>query len=206
MGLDRREGEYLVRRARDVIQSRLIGEQPPPAAEVSPGLTEKRGAFVTIRTHPENRLRGCIGFPEPIYPLHVAVERAALAAAFEDPRFPPLTLRELPVITIEVSVLSPLKRLKPESAEDLPKMIVIGRDGLVVRKTPFSGLLLPQVPVEEGWGPLEFLDYSCLKAGMEPGCWRDPGVEVYSFTAQIFAEESPLGNIVEIRLSESGGG
>ncbi len=161
---------------------------------------ERAGAFVTLKTHPDGRLRGCIGYPEPVLPLSRAVVRAAISAATQDPRFYPLTPAELPRVTVEVSVLTPPEPLMAEDRERLPEMIVVGRDGLIVRAGPWSGLLLPQVPVEWGWDSREFLDQTCLKAGLSPGCWRRPDVEVLRFTAIVFAEESPLGRVVRERL------
>lgn len=192
------EGTFLVRIARTTIASFFATGRIPEIRPPYPKLEEKSGAFVTLNTYPEGELRGCIGFPEPLLPLYKAVMRAALAAAFEDPRFPPLSESELSEVVIEVSVLTPPERIDliPESREDLPKLIEVGRHGLIVRKGPFSGLLLPQVAVEYSWDPAEFLDHTCLKAGLRPKCWLTEGIEVYRFSAIVFAEESPNGEVV----------
>lgn len=192
----------MVRLARASIASffasgRVLEMRPP-----YPRLEEKAGAFVTLNTYPEGELRGCIGFPEPIYPLYKAVIRAALAAALEDPRFPPLSEGELSEVTVEVSVLTPPERIDNlvERREDLPKLIEVGKHGIIVRRGPFSGLLLPQVAVEYGWRSSEFLDHTCMKAGMRRDCWLMEGTEVYRFSAIVFSERSPNGEVLREEL------
>jgi len=191
------DGEFLVKLARKAITTMLTtGEKIEPPKDVNPKLLEKRGVFVTLHTYPDHKLRGCIGFPEPISPLVYATIEAALLSAFEDPRFPPLQLSELDKVIIEVSILTKPKLLKVESPSEYLSKIVIGRDGLLIRRGFYSGLLLPQVPVEEGWNVLEFISYCCLKAGLPPDCWRDLRTQVYTFQSIIFCEESPKGKII----------
>ncbi len=190
-------GIYLVKLARKAIGTYLIEEkkvEEEPPYEI---LRSKFGVFVTINTHPDGRLRGCIGYPEPVLPIYKATIEAAIAAAFEDPRFLPLQIGELDKIVVEVSVLSPPERIEAEDRSKLPELVEVGKHGLMVRSGPFGGLLLPQVAVEYGWNSREFLDQTCLKAGMAPGCWLSEEVEVYRFSARIFKEESPAGEIVE---------
>ena len=196
------EGSFLVRLARASISSffangRILDVKPPYRR-----LEGKYGAFVTLNTYPDSELRGCIGFPEPIYPLYKAVIRAALAAAFEDPRFPPLSESELDSILIEVSVLTPPERIDTtvKRREELPKLIEVGKHGIIVRRGIFSGLLLPQVAVEYNWDSREFLDQTCVKAGMHRGCWLLEGTEVYRFSAIIFAEKTPNGEVLREEL------
>lgn len=198
MHLELDEGSFLVRLARMSIVSFFTNKEILEIKPPYPKLEEKSGAFVTLNTYPEGELRGCIGFPEPIYPLYKAVVRAALAAAFEDPRFPPLSEDEIDRVTIEVSVLTPPERIDTmvSRREELPELIVVGKHGLIVRRNRFSGLLLPQVAVEYSWSPEEFLDQTCIKAWMRPGCWLSEGTEVYRFSALIFTEESPNGKVV----------
>ncbi len=167
---------------------------------LNPKFQEKAGAFVTLKTYPEGHLRGCIGYPEPTFPLYQAVIRAAISAATQDPRFYPVTPGELPNLTVEVSVLTPPEPLRVDDRSKLPGLIMVGRDGLIVRAGPWSGLLLPQVPVEWGWDSREFLDQTCVKAGLPPGCWMRPDVEVFRFTAIVFAEEKPMGRVVREEL------
>jgi len=195
------EGEFLVNLARESVEKSFVGEKPD-FSRVPQKLKRKGAAFVTIEKLEGGRknLRGCIGFVEPVKPLYLTVHEAALAAAFEDPRFPPLRVSETPLVTYEVSVLSPIRRLEGRP-EDRPKLVVVGKMGLIAKKGFFSGLLLPQVPVEEGWGETEFLSYTCLKAGLHPECWREDDVEFYFFTARIFAEEFPGGPVRERKLS-----
>lgn len=129
-------------------------------------------------------LRGCIGHVIGFVPLWRAVEENAVAAAFNDPRFPPLDAGELDAVRIEISVLSPLVGCPPEE-------IRVGRDGLLVERGSSRGLLLPQVATEYGWDRDTFLDHTCRKAGLERGCWRDPATSISRFSAEIFSETSP---------------
>ncbi len=192
------EGEYLVRLARKSIEHYMergsVLEVDPPY----PKLKSSCGAFVTLNTYPEGNLRGCIGYPEPVLPLYRAVIRAAIAAAFEDPRFPPLAKEELDRVTVEVSILTPPERIddRVESRLDLPRLVVVGKHGLIVRRGMYSGLLLPQVAVEYSWDSEEFLSQTCMKAGMWVDCWLKEGTEVYRFAAEIFEEEEPRGRVV----------
>lgn len=144
--------------------------------------TRKCGAFVTLSEN--GQLRGCIGFTEPIFPLWQTISRAAVAAATQDPRFPPLSKDELSEIKIEISVLTP-----PVKVKDIDE-IRVGTHGLVVKKGGYSGLLLPQVATEYGWNRLQFLDQTCRKAGLMPGEWKN-GAEIYRFSAEVFNEKGP---------------
>lgn len=193
-----REGEFLVKLARRAVEVYLAeGRFLEPPKEVSRSLCEKRGVFVTLnRVEGEGReLRGCIGFPYPIYPLVEATVKAAVESAVGDPRFPPVTLREMDSIAVEVSVLTPPEELRVDDPRRLPSLIKVGRDGLIVRRGVYSGLLLPQVPVEEGWDSEEFLCYCCLKAGLQPDAWLLRGTRVYRFEAEVFEEEYPRGPV-----------
>ncbi|MDD4951694.1 MAG: AmmeMemoRadiSam system protein A [Desulfovibrionaceae bacterium] len=145
----------------------------PPAALSAPS-----GAFVTLKKN--GVLRGCIGRLSADAPLYLAVVRMARAAAFEDPRFPPLDPAEFKDLSFEISVISPFKRIK-DIAE-----VRVGEHGLLMRRGFRSGLLLPQVPGEWGWDRDEFLEHTCLKAGLPGDCWRDPSTEIYVFTAEVF--------------------
>ena len=177
--LDREERGKLLRLAREALEAHYAGGVPPEPTEPSARLRQKRGAFVTLTEG--GRLRGCIGYVEPVVPLWRAVREIAVAAAVSDPRFPPVTAGELESLRIEISALSPLERC------DDPVLVTVGRHGLVVRQGGRSGLLLPQVPEEQGWDREEFLDHTCRKAGLHPDAWRS-GAELYTFTAQVFHE------------------
>lgn len=141
-------------------------------------LEQELGAFVTLKK--DGQLRGCIGHVVAQGPLVETLEHLAKAAAFEDPRFSPVTLEELDQLTIEVSIMGPLT-LCPD-----PELIEIGRHGLYIRKSLHAGLLLPQVAVEQGWDRETFLDQTCLKAGLPKGSWRKSRVELWWFEAVIF--------------------
>lgn len=146
---------------------------------------DKRGCFVTLKE--DDALRGCIGFPEPVLPLGEALGEAARATS-EDPRFPPVKPKELSDIKIEISVLTVPKLFAGEKKE-LPNIIKIGVDGLIMRRGFYSGLLLPQVATEWHFGKEEFLDQTCIKAGLNPGEWLDKDVQVYTFQAEVFSEK-----------------
>lgn len=158
-------------------------------------LREKRGAFVTLKGYPENELRGCIGYIEPVYPLGEIAMRAAIAAALEDPRFAPLSAGELKKVVMELSVLGIPQQIKAQPSDKLIRQINIGRDGLIVRQGLKQGLLLPQVAIEHKINGEEFLAHCCIKAGLPPGAWTDPSVNVLKFQAEVFSEESPGGKV-----------
>ncbi|MEM0127965.1 MAG: TIGR00296 family protein [Thermoplasmatales archaeon] len=155
---------------------------------------EKRGVFTTLNTV-SGELRGCIGFPEPVYPLGEAIIRSAISAAVNDPRFPPVTKEEMDNIIVEVSLLTKPVTLKVNKRSEAPSAIVVGRDGLIAERDGYSGLLLPQVAVEEKMNGTDFLNSVCWKAGMEPECWKDPDTSIYTFGAEIFYEAEPRGPV-----------
>jgi len=195
------EGEFLVRLARKSIEEHLSGRRVEPPTPPSERLDEKRGVFVTLYRYPSKELRGCIGLPYPTHRLVDAVIHAAISSATADPRFPPVRLREMDEIVIEVSVLTKPEEIKYDDPKKLPEKIVIGRDGLIIEAGGFSGLLLPQVPVEYNWSPEEYLMHLSLKAGLPSTYWLTGRARIYRFTAQIFAEKTPRGEIVEEKLT-----
>jgi AmmeMemoRadiSam system protein B/AmmeMemoRadiSam system protein A len=150
---------------------------PDPAG--SPKFLAARGVFVTLKKRGE--LRGCIGFIEPVAPLSQAVIRAAIYAATEDPRFPPVEPGELKDLQFELSVLTPLKEVTN------PALVQVGRHGIVVSRGGQKGVLLPQVPVENGWDRETFLDEGCLKAGLPADAWKK-GARIFVFEAIVFHE------------------
>ena len=161
---------------------------------------EKRGVFTTL-TNSSGKLRGCIGFPEPVFPLGEAVIKSAISAASSDPRFPPVTKEDMDDITVEVSMLSKPVALAVKNRKDLPSMIAVGRDGLIAERDSFSGLLLPQVAVEEKMDQKAFLKAVCWKAGMEPDCWKDGDTSISTFNAEVFYEVEPRGSVFRKVLS-----
>ncbi|ENN96334.1 AMMECR1 domain-containing protein [Methanocaldococcus villosus KIN24-T80] len=190
------EGKFAVKFARFVIENFLKGydieiENYPEV------FNEKRGCFCTLHTYPDRELRGCIGIPEPIMPLIEALKEAAISSATRDPRFPPVSLEEMDNIVIEISILTPPELIEVSHPREYLQKIKIGRDGLIIRFGPYSGLLLPQVPVEYGWDVEEFLANLCLKAGLPPDMWLDENVKIYKFQAQIFEEVEPRGEVIE---------
>ena len=179
------EGACAVRLARSVLEQKIGGTTFSPIP-LAPIFNEKRGVFVTLTR--DGELRGCIGFPYPTFPLGEAIREAAISAALQDPRFPPLRATELPCIRVEVTVLS-LPQLMTAEPAARPGAVEIGKHGLIARGYGRSGLLLPQVPVEWNWDSQEFLDHTCMKAGLPGGCWKEDCVEFYTFEGQIFHEE-----------------
>lgn len=169
----------LLRLARTTIDEYLKTGESPDYEPADPGLARRSGAFVTLKKGDE--LRGCIGHLRADMPLYQRVQELAIAAATSDPRFPPLSSEELDEVSIEISVLSPLQRITDT------RQIEVGTHGLVILQAGRQGVLLPQVPVEEGWDREEFLENLCLKAGLMPNCWTSQPA-LYTFTATVFGE------------------
>jgi len=193
--LSMEEGEKLARLARRAAENYFKNEKLILEKCTQKSFLEKRGVFVTIETYPEKNLRGCIGFPDAVMPLCDAVQQAAVSAAFEDPRFPKLDAEEMKKIVFEVSVLTKPEPIIVKDAKDYLKKIKIGEDGLIIQCGYQSGLLLPQVAVEQKWNEKEFLDNLCLKAGLMPDALHDKKTKIWKFQAQIFSEEKPEGKI-----------
>jgi uncharacterized protein (TIGR00296 family) len=194
------EGEFAVKLARQSIEAHLKGGNARPQSNAPASFSEKLGVFVTLEHFPSKELRGCIGFPQPVAPLAEGIAEAAVLAATEDPRFPKVEARELPNLVIEVSVLTKPEQIVCKNPKDILKQVKVGRDGLTVSEGYFSGLLLPQVPVEHNWKEDEFLAQTCWKAGLPPDSWLKPNVKVCRFQAQVFSEETPGGKVVEKKL------
>jgi AmmeMemoRadiSam system protein A len=172
---ERRELLAIARRAASsFVREGKVPEETP----ASPRLSAPGAAFVTLTQ--EGHLRGCIGYTEAAAPLYRTIQECAVAAATEDPRFPPVGPSEVDSLHIEISVLTPLVPVRPEEVE-------VGVHGLMIRKGERRGLLLPQVATEYGWDRPEFLSNVCRKAGLPPDEWRK-GAELYSFTAEVFGE------------------
>lgn len=161
--------------------------EPPPEPAGQPSLLEDSGAFVTL--HLLGELRGCIGYIEAESPLYKTVEEAAHKAAFEDPRFAPLKSEELRNVEIEISVLSPLRKIGD------PNEVEVGKHGLVIDAGYARGLLLPQVAVEYGWNREQFLSYTARKAGLPADAWKKKNVSLYVFTSDVFSESDILAKM-----------
>jgi hypothetical protein len=196
------EGEYLVRLARRAIETRLKTGKTITPAEASEKLRLQCGVFVTLNkvSGASHSLRGCIGFPYPMKPLAEAVVDSAISAALKDPRFEPVSAKEMGSIVVEVSVLTPPETISVDRPDQYPDKVKVGKDGLIVSRGSNRGLLLPQVPIEWGWDAEEFLTQCCLKAWLPPDAWLLPGTEISRFQAIIFAEEEPGGQIKRVEL------
>jgi AmmeMemoRadiSam system protein A len=166
--------------ARRALTAQVTGGTPPPASSAM-DLPEASGVFVTIKARGE--LRGCLGTLKATGPLAEQVARCAADAASEDPRFSPVTVSQLRDLSVEVSVLGPLERIDPTD----PDAITIGRHGLVAEQGSQRGLLLPQVATEWGWTIEQFLQQTCLKAGLRRDAWQH-GAGISRFDAEVFGE------------------
>ncbi|RAP53255.1 MAG: AMMECR1 domain-containing protein [Methanosphaera sp. rholeuAM270] len=184
--LTQEEGQLLIKIARDNIEAYLKGGQLTLPKNLPEIFHEKLGVFVTLSLN--SNLRGCIGYPEPYFPLIDALLDVSISAAFDDPRFNPLSLKEFDKIKIEVSVLTKPTLMEVNEYDDYHDLIEIGRDGLIIEDDYHRGLLLPQVPTEQKWDTLTFLENLCYKAGLPKNSWKDDNTKIYSFQAQIFEE------------------
>ena len=184
------ERQYLLAVARETIAAELEKRKPQyPSGEAakSPVLRQPCGAFVTLHKNVggasgERSLRGCIGRMSANLPLEETVRIMAREAAFGDPRFPSLKSGELEQCHIEISALSPMS-VCPD-----PQQVKVGVHGLYLVRGGWSGVLLPQVPVEQGWDLDEYLDYICVKASLPPDSYKAPDATLYTFTAVVFGE------------------
>ncbi len=197
------DGRILVAIARRSVELHFEGRRFAPPEDLPEKLLRPGAAFVTIesvvRRGPGEtgyELRGCIGAVRPVEPLAVTVANVAVEAAFADPRFPPLERDELERVVFEVTVLGPMEEL-PRDPAGRADSVKVGVHGLYVEAPPHAGLLLPQVAVDEGWDAMTFLSWACVKAGLKPTCWYEPWVRVYRYTARIFREREPRGEVYE---------
>jgi AmmeMemoRadiSam system protein A len=173
---------FLLRLARDSMAAFAAGDVFKDPADV-PGSTRKvQGAFVSL--HKAGQLRGCIGYVEGIKPLWQAVRDLAVEASAHDPRFAPVRPREVEEVDVEISVLTPLERIKG------PGDVEVGAHGLLIRSAGRSGLLLPQVATQHAWDAEKFLEQTCWKAGLPLDEWRHARAELYRFGAEVFDEKA----------------
>jgi len=199
--LSLKEGKIATRFARNVVESYVKNEkiQSFNFGEI---FNQELGVFITLHTYPTHDLRGCIGIPHPVMLLKKAIVEAARSAT-RDPRFSPLEEGELDKIIIEVTVLTKPKLIEANQPNEYLTAIEIGRDGLIVEQGSYTGLLLPQVPVEQNWNKEEFLSNTCMKAWLPPDAWFDKSTKIYKFSGQIFTEIEPKGGIKEKNLDGS---
>lgn len=177
--LSRSDKSTLLKIARTTLEKYLAGDAVPEF-EVSDNLKKFGAAFVTLTEN--GQLRGCIGRTTASEPLFKTVENCAIDAAISDPRFPPVTRKELGKLHIEISVLSPMQPVK--SLDE----IEVGRDGLMIFKGSNRGLLLPQVATDYGWDRKTFLEQTSSKAGLNKDAYKDPDAILFKFQAVIFEE------------------
>ena len=168
----------MVELAREAVRRAVLGE-PPPEPGDDPALDALHGAFVTL--HKEGKLRGCIGHPLPVESLGPTMLACSRASALEDSRFLPVTPEELDGLQVEVSVLTPPRRISD------PSEVEVGRHGLIIGQGGQRGLLLPQVPTSLGWDRQTFLSHTCLKAGLDRNAWKK-GATIEVFEAQVFGD------------------
>jgi len=189
------DGVLLVKAARRAVTELLSnGNRIKLESDIEEKFSFNSGVFVTLN-NPDG-LRGCIGFPMPEKKLSHAIVDGAIAAATEDPRFPSVKTNELNDIVFEVTVLTPPVEIDVSDPMEYLEKIKVGRDGLIIRHSFSSGLLLPQVPVEYGWNVEEFLQHTCEKAGLARDTWKNESVKIEKFEGIIFKEETPNGVIV----------
>jgi uncharacterized protein (TIGR00296 family) len=202
MALSLEDGREAVALARTTLDAFVNGRKPRTRTWDQGIMSEMRGVFVTLNSTGavSERLRGCIGFPYPVKKLGEAIQDATVAAASEDPRFPPVTTAELDGIEVEVSVLTKPSPIEPKRRQDAPMFVRIGVDGLIVSRSYASGLLLPQVATEFGMDSEEFLAQACMKAGLTPDAWLDSDTKLQVFQAEIFAERSPRGVVERVKI------
>lgn len=171
---------FLLRLARETLAAHLAGGRAPrPPAEGE--LARPLGAFVTLVTRERGALRGCMGTMSSDAALVDTIAAMAVAAGTRDPRFAAVEPGELSGLLVEISVLGPLRQVRPDEVE-------VGRDGLLVTRAGRRGVLLPQVAVEHGWDRERFLAHTCLKAGLPEGAWRENDTRIEAFTATVFGE------------------
>jgi len=188
------DGVVLVKTARKAVTKFLSnGNRMKLESDLEEKFSFNSGVFVTLN-NPDG-LRGCIGFPMPEKKLSHAIIEGAIAAAIEDPRFPSVKTNELNDIVFEVTVLTPPVEIDVSDPMEYLEKIKVGRDGLIIRHSFSSGLLLPQVPVEYSWNVEEFLQHTCEKAGLTRDTRKNESVKIEKFEGIIFKEETPNGAI-----------
>jgi uncharacterized protein (TIGR00296 family) len=195
------DGTKAVQFARQVIHN-YVGGRKIASSDLGRVFQEKQGVFVTLHTFPDHELRGCIGIPLPVMSLQEAIVESAQSVT-QDPRFPPLQESELDAILVEMTVLTKPELIKVKQPKDYMNNIQIGRDGLIVEHGFYKGLLLPQVPVEQGWDLEEYLSQTCMKAGAPADAWFEKTTRISKFQGQIFTEVKPHGPVQETRLDGS---
>jgi len=178
--LDDSDKAALLKLARKTLEAHFADESTPKCPSSHMALTEQKGAFVSL--HRGEELRGCIGQLYPDRELSKVVQHCVLSAAREDMRFMSVEGDELADLSIEISVLSPFRRV--QNIEE----IEVGKHGLYIAQERFQGLLLPQVATQYRWDRKKFLEQTCLKAGLQKSAWQDPQTIIHTFEAEVFSD------------------
>lgn len=190
------QGTKLIKFAREVISSHFYNRNVDISKEFKKEFSMPGRVFTTL--YMKGMLRGCIGNLDGNRALYEAVAFSAMNAAFKDPRFPTLTKEEFDMVRIDLSVLNEPRAIMASNADDYVKSIEIGKDGLIVANGYASGLLLPQVALEQKWDAIAFLRHTCLKAGLQEDEWKDmEKCRVLKFQADVFSEKEPNGEIIK---------
>jgi len=171
----------LLRLAHAAVEAAVRGDAPPAWRRDDATLTAPGAAFVTLRERASGELRGCRGEVMAVRPLAESVIEGAVAAALDDPRFPPVREEEIPSLVFELSVLTPMRAVRPDEVE-------VPRHGVMISHRGRRGLLLPQVAPEQGWGRDELLAGVCRKAGLPSTAWRDAGARLEVFEAEVWGD------------------
>ena len=188
------DGKVLVKMARSVVTEYITNNNKVFDHDFKEKFSFNAGVFVTIND--KSGLRGCIGYPLAVKKLSDALTDAAISASTDDPRFPSIRQNELNDLVFEVTILSETEEISASLSDEIIQEIKIGRDGLIIEKNFYSGLLLPQVPVEYNWNVVDFLNHTCHKAGLPNGSWKDKDTKISKFQGIIFREILPNGEII----------
>ncbi len=197
-------GFYLVKLARYAAECWIIkNELPIPIEPIPEQAKVTTGAFVTVKSTFEDghTLRGCIGYPIGIKSLYEEVIDLAKESTLHDPRFPPVNENELQNLIFEVTVLTPPVEIQYNTPDELLVNIEVPGDGLIVKLGRSQGLLLPQVPIEQGWNKEEFISYTCRKAFLPVDIWRNEKITVEKFQGVVFSESTPKGEIKRLSFN-----
>jgi len=186
------DGKVAVMAARSIAEAEIRNELNEP--EMPETFRRSAGVFVTVLEYPSERLRGCIGYPRPVFALADALRMAARSVC-HDPRFLPLTEKEVVQCIFEVTILTTPEKIIFKDADELVSSVNIGEDGLIMSYEGCRGLFLPQVPVEQGWDVFQYLSNLAQKAGLPPDAWKCKGAKFEKFKGEIFSEDSPGGKI-----------
>jgi len=190
-----KDGRAMVKFARKAIESHFTGAETKAPGSIKDILKKDKGIFVTLRIYPGRKLRGQMGYVDGVMELSRSLPEVAESAAVRDYRFPPLRKSELKTTLIEVSMLTEQELVEG----DPPKKVKIGKHGLLVSDGKSKGILLPQIAVDRGWSPKEFLSRTCMRGNIESDAWQNQGTEVYTFMTETFAEEEPGGKISRLK-------